>query len=126
MGFFGFGRKSASPKPPAGGEWIGVAAHLAGALWTLLNTHPEMLTSPYARAVLRHDWGVGIASDKRDPKQILGKGDVSFVFLREDQAAFATWVEGIKSGSPMFQQIETEQFAKALVRKLMQTVNVVD
>lgn len=113
--------------PPKGADWPAVAGQLSGMLWHLLATEPKILASPYARVVLRKDWTVFIASDKRDPKYILGWGDVSFVFFQEEQAALAKWVEGLKSiPYPRFQQIETEEFAKALVRALMKTVEVVE
>lgn len=115
-GFFG-------KKETAVADWPSVAAQLAGTLWHLLNTDPKILASPYTRVVLRNNWSIFIASDKRDPKYLLGFGDASFVFFQEEQAAFAKWIGGMKENpSPPFQQIETEEFAKVLVRALMRTV----
>jgi hypothetical protein len=92
-------------------------------LLTLLNSDPTGLASPYARVVLRKDGTVFLASDKRDPRQILGWGDLTFVFLREDQSALETWVQELKSaGSPPFQIIATEEFAKFLTGVLMRSV----
>ncbi len=126
MGLFDFFRKPKRVSHP-NAEWVEVTANLAGTLWTMLHTHPEMLASPYARVVLRDDWSVGIACDKRPPDKLLGSGDVSFVFLREDQAAYERWVNGLRDiPSPFFQQIETEQFARFLVHRLAQTVDVLD
>jgi hypothetical protein len=64
-----------------------------------------------------------LAGEKRDPKYLLGWGDVSFVFIRENEQALSNWVEELKLhiGSPAFQQIATEDFAKVLTRTLMQT-----
>lgn len=117
MALFGlFGKK---PEPAI--NWPDVAGRIAGMLQTLLNSDPKGLASPYARVVLRKDGNVFMCSDKRDPRQILGWGDLSFVFLRENQTALETWVEELRSaGSPPFQQIATEEFAKSLTRVLMQ------
>ena len=93
----------------------------------MLHEHPEMLANPYARVVLFESWSVGIACDKPPPDKILGKGQVSFVFLREDENAYENWIKGLRAiPDEFFQKIETETFAKVLVRKLAQTVQVVD
>ena len=126
MGLFDLFRR---PKPAARSdtEWFDVAANLSGTLWTMLHEHPEMLANPYARVVLFESWSVGIACDKPPPDKILGKGQVSFVFLREDANAYENWIKGLRAiPDEFFQKIETETFAKVLVRKLAQTVQVVD
>jgi hypothetical protein len=125
MGLFNlFGKKK---QGTAGADWAGVAAQLSSTLWHLIQADPKMLASPYARVVLRDDWNIGIAADKRDPSGLLGNGDVAFVLLQEDRSALATWVNEMKANSnPAFQQIATEEYAKKLVRVLMANVNVVD
>ena len=102
MALFGlFGKKK---QPPAEADWVGVAARLSGTLWHLMQTDPKMLAGPFARVVLRDDWNVGVAADKRDPDKLLGTHDVCFVFLQEDRAALAHWVGELKADSnPMFQ-----------------------
>jgi hypothetical protein len=127
MGLFDLFRKKEERPNRTNTEWFDVAASLSGTLWTLLQTHPEMLASTYSRVVLRDDWSVGIACDKRSPEKVLSAGEVSFVFLREDQRAYDNWTNGLrKIPDAVFQKIETERFAKVLVRKLAQTVDVVD
>ena len=118
MGLFGFGKKQEE-----GIDWVRVAGNISGLLWTSLNADPKIVANPYARIVLRKDSSVFLASDKRDPKHLLGWGDVSFVFIREDEGALAKWLEELKAntGSPPFQQIATEEYAKTLTRVLMQT-----
>ena len=61
-------------------SWPEVAGRIAGMLLTLLNTDPKGLASPYARVVLRKDGTIFLGADKRNPRQILGWGDLSFVF----------------------------------------------
>ena len=118
MGLFGFGKKQEE-----GIDWVRVAGNISGLLWTAMTTDPKSVANPYARIVLRKDSSVFFANDKRDSKYLLGWGDVSFVFIREDNAALAEWVEELKinSVSPPFQQIATEEYAKTLTRSLMQT-----
>ncbi len=125
MALFGlFGKKKAQPDALA---WAEVAGKLSGTLWHLMQTDPKMLASPYARVVLRNDWNVGIAADRRDPDKLLGPSDVSFVLLQEDRSALTEWVNELRSNpSPVFQQIATEEYAKKLVRVLMSNVDVVD
>ena len=119
MSLFGMFRKK-EDEPP---NWPEIAGRIAGLLWTLLSTEPKRLASPYARIVLRNDWSVFLAEDKRDPKYILGWGDVTYVFLRENQSALSQWVEELKSNlSPPFQLIATEEYAKSLSQVLMQSV----
>lgn len=120
MSLFGlFGKKQQQPI-----NWPEVAGKITGMLLTLLNTDPGGLASQYARLVLRKDGTIFLATDKRDPRQILGWGDLTFVFLRENQGALETWVKELKSAdSPPFQQIATEEFAKSLTRTLMQSVS---
>lgn len=103
-------------------NWPDVAGRISGMLLTLLNTDPKALASPYARVILQKDGRVFLASDKRDPRQILGWGDLSFVSLRESQSALEAWVDELKSAdSPFFQHVATENFAKSLTRVLMQS-----
>jgi hypothetical protein len=119
MGLFSiFGNKQTK-----GIDCMQVAGNISGLLWTLINTDPTSLANPYVRIVLRKDGSVFVAGDKRDPKYLLGWGDVSFAFVREDSAALAKWVEELKinTDSPPFQQIATEEFAKSLTRLLMRT-----
>ena len=119
MALFGlFGKKQNT-----GIDWPRVAGNIAGLLWTLVNTDPKAVANPYARIVLRKDSSVFLASDKRDPKYLLGWGDLSFVYIRENETALSSWIEELKlqAGSPAFQQIATEEFAKVLTRTLMQT-----
>ena len=125
MALFGlFGKKK---RPPANADWIGVAGKLSATLWHLMQSDPTILAGPFARIVLRDDWNVGIAADKRDLDKVLGSHDVGFVFLQEDRAALAHWVSELKAdSSPAFQQIATEEYARTLVRALMAKVKVVD
>lgn len=125
MGLLGlFGKKKPQPDALA---WAEVASKLSGTLWHLMQTDPKMLASPYARVILRDDWNLGIAADRREPDKLLGPNDVSFVLLQEDRSALEEWVNELQSNqSPVFQQIATEQYAKKLVRVLMSNVTVVD
>ena len=127
MALFGlFGKKKSAPQSDAA-VWASVAGKLSATLWHLMNTNPKMLATPYARVVLHSDWNVGIASDQRDPDKLLGPNDVSFVLLQEDRPALAKWVNDLKADlSPVFQQIATEEYAKKLVRVLMENVEVAD
>ena len=127
MALFGlFGKKKSAPQSDAA-VWASVAGKLSATLWHLMNTNPKMLATPYARVVLHSDWNVGIASDQRDPDKLLGPNDVSFVLLQEDRPALAKWVNDLKAdSSPVFQQIATEEYAKKLVRVLMENVEVAD
>ena len=119
MALFGlFGKKELQPP-----DWAAIAGRISGLLWTLLNTDPKRLASPYARIVLRNDWSVFLVADKRDPRQLLGWGDVSYVFIREEQEVLAKWIDEMRlNSSPPFQKIATEQFAKVLTRILMKSV----
>jgi hypothetical protein len=92
-----------------------------------MQTDPKMLSGPYARVVLRDDCSVSIAADRRDPDKLLGPNDVSYVFLREDQAALTLWAseQGQRPGSnAMFRQAATEQYAGKLARVLMANVQI--
>mgnify|MGYP007037473745 FL=1 len=92
-----------------------------------MQTHPEMLADPYARVVLRDDWSVHVAADKRDPKQILGPHEVTFFLLREDEAALSSWVEELRAApAPFYAQAATDEYAKHIVRTMMANVQVVD
>jgi len=125
MALFGlFGKKKPSP---AQADWPSVAGRVAGLLWHLIRSEPKTLAGQYARIVLRDDWNVGLAADKRDPEKILGPHEVCFVFLQEDRASLAHWIDELqKNPIPMFQQIATEEYAKKLVRVLKANVEVVD
>lgn len=127
MGFFGF-FKTQAPKTtqPDAAAWFDVAGRVAGTIWHLLQSDPKMIANPFTRILLRDDWSVRVANSQCEPDKVLGAHDVAFVFLREDQAVYNKWVEGLKTGSPPFQQMETEQFAKALMRKLRERVEVAD
>ena len=124
MGLFGlFGKK----QPPSDAEaWFMVAGKIASLLDQLVQTHPEMLADPYARVVLRDDWSVHVAADKRDPSKILGPRDVTFYLLREDEAALSSWVKELRdAAAPFFAQVATEEYAKRIVRTMMKNVQVV-
>ena len=104
-----------------------VASRVASTLEALIQMHPEMLANPYARVVLRDDWNVHVAADKRDPKQILGPHDVTFFFLGEDDAALKSWVKQLRDApAPLFAQAATDEYAKRIVRTMMTNVQVVD
>lgn len=86
-----------------------------------------MLANPYARVVLRDDWNVHVAADKRDPKHILGPHDVTFFLIREDEAALSSWVEQLHDApASLFAQAATDEYAKRIVRTMMANVQVVD
>lgn len=105
-------------------SWPEVAGRITAMLLALLNSDPKGLANPYARVVLRKDGTVFLASDKRDPRQIIGWGDLTYVFLRENQSALETWVKELKAAdSPPFQVIATEEFAKCLTRVLINSVS---
>ena len=127
MGLFDF-FKTPAPRVPQSDAmaWVEVAGKIAGTIWHLLQNDPKMIANPFARILLRDDWNVGVANSQCDPEKILGEHDVAFVLLREDQTAYNKWVEGLRTGSPTFQQMETEQFAKALTRKLRERVEITD
>lgn len=120
MGLFGFGKKQ-----EVGIDWVKVAANISGLIWTAMSTDPKSLASPYVRVVLRKDSSVSLASDKRDPKYLLGWGDVSYIFIREDNEALSKWINELKTyaESPAFQLIATEEYAKTLTRILMKNGN---
>ena len=116
-----------SKKPVRQIEWHDVAASFAGTLWIALHQEPKLLANPLARVVLHDDWSVGIACDKRSPDAILGERDVSFAFFREDDDAYQRWLNGIRpTNSAIFQQFATEEFARFLVQRLAEGVQVVD
>ena len=125
MGLFGFFKKKTDVSDTA--AWFAVAGKVSSTLAHLIQTHPEMLANPYARVVLRNDWNVHVAADQRDPKQILGPNDVTFVLLRENQAALTKWINELRDApDPFFRQVATEEYAKELVRTMMANVQVVD
>jgi hypothetical protein len=110
MALFGLLRK----KPEKVISWTAVAGRIAGMLLTMLNTDPKGLASPYSRVVLRKDGTVFIAADKRDLRQILGRGDLSYVFLRENQAALKAWVDELKvTDSPHFSKLQPKNLLRA-------------
>ena len=121
MGLFDFFKTTEKTQPDEM-AWVEVAGKIAGTIWHLLQNDPKMLASPLARVLLRDDWNVGLANSQFDPEKVLGAHDITIVFLREDQVAYDKWVGGLKTDSPTFQQIETEQFAKTLTRKLRERV----
>ena len=124
MGLFGLFQKKRAPSDAE--AWVVVASKIASMLEHLMQTHPEMLANPYARVVLSDDWNVHVAADKRDPKQILGPRDVTFFFLREDEAALSSWVNKLRDArAPFFAQVATEEYAKRIVRTMMSNVQVV-
>lgn len=118
-----FGKKATTMSA----DWTRVAPQLSDTLWHLMNNDPSMLANPFARVVLHDNWSVNIATDKRDPDKILGAHDVSFVFIQENRPALSKWVQELRSNSGQrFQKIATEEYAKTLVRALMQSVEVTD
>jgi hypothetical protein len=105
--------------------WHIVAGRISGLLWTAMNNDPSKIANQYSRIVLQKDWNVFLASDKRDPRQILGWGDISYVHIHEESEAVNEWIEELKNNSmPPFQLIATEEFAKKLTRILMHSVDV--
>lgn len=126
MGLFSFFQKKRSP-PSDIEAWFMVASKIASTLEALIQMHPEMLANPYARVVLKDDWSVHVAADKRDPKEILGPHDVTFFLLREDEAALSSWVKQLRDApAPLFAQAATDEYAKRIVRTMMANVQVVD
>jgi hypothetical protein len=124
MGLFGFFKKKHVPSDAE--AWFAVAGKITSLLEYLLQNQPEMLANPYTRVVLRDDWGVHVAADKRDPKQILGPHDVTFFFLQEDEAALSFWVKELRDApDPFFAQVATEEYAKRIVRTMMANAQVV-
>jgi len=124
MGLFDWFEKK---RAPSNGELTYmVASKIASTLDALVMNHPQMLANPFARVVLREDWNVHVAADKRDPTKILGPDEVSFYFLREDEPALKAWIEQVKGdpGSP-FARIATDQYAGRIVRTLMENVQIV-
>lgn len=112
-----FGKKARA----APADWPGVAAILAGSLWQLLQTDPKILASPHVRVVLRDDWAVAIAADRRDPDRLLGSHDVCCVLLQEQRHSLARWLNALKADPrPLFQRIATEDYAEVLVGLLME------
>ena len=93
-----------------------ICGGIADQLWLLLNTDMAKLTELYARFVLRKNSKVDFYTDKRDPKYLLGWGDLAYVFLREDMESLDKWVGDMKlfSGSKELQLVATEEFAKRL------------
>jgi hypothetical protein len=93
-----------------------ICGGIADQLWTLLNTDMAQLTELYARFVLRKNSNVNFYTDKRDPKYLLGWGDLTYVFLREDMESLDKWVSDMKlfSGSQELQIVATEEFARRL------------
>lgn len=127
MGLFGlFGKKQ---KPSDAEAWFMVAGKIASLLEQLMQAHPEMIADPHARVVLRDDWNVHVAADKKEPDKILGPHEVTFYHFREDEAAFSSWVNQLREAAaleaPFFAQAATEEFAKHIVRTMMKNVQVV-
>lgn len=112
MGFFG------KKDPPI--DWAVVVGRMSGTLLEMLNHDPTALSKQYARFVLRSNGDVGMYFDERNPKYILGHGDVAFAFIRQDTESLKRWVGELKSshGTPMFQTAATEAFAKTLMQEM--------
>jgi len=111
---FGFGRKKSFP------DWPEIAAKLSTLIWTQMQTDPRVLASPFARIVLRHDGSMSIACDQRNPKFLLGWGDLTFVFLQEHPAVLKSWIASLKStDDPRLQLMHTEEFAKEMTIALL-------
>ena len=124
MGLFGLFQKKRAPSDTE--AWFVVASKIASMLAHLIQTDPEMLANPYARVVLSDSWSVHVAADKRDPKQILEPHDVTFFFLREDEAALSTWINKLRDApTPFLAQAATEEYAQRIVRTMMLNVQVV-
>ena len=115
---FGFGKKREL-------DWPLIAGSISKTLWVTLNEDFQQLAQPYARFVVGKNSSVHFYNDVRDPRHIMGWGDIEWVALREDEQALARWVDELKSasGSPEFQLIATEGFAKVLVGALMRKVD---
>ena len=114
---FGFGKKREL-------DWPLIAGNISKILWVTLNEDFQKLAQPYARFVVGKNSSVQFYNDVRDPKYILGWGDLEWVALRENEQALSRWVDELKkaAGSPDFQLIATEEFAKVLVSALMSKV----
>ena len=100
-----------------------IVGGIAGQLWTMLNSDMAKVAQPLARFVLRKDSSVIFYDDIRDPKYVLGWGDLAFVLIREDRDALQKWLNDLKlfSGTPDLQQAATEEFAKVLGAKLIKS-----
>lgn len=105
-------------------EWDRVAGNVAFSLLHMMQGDMPSLAKQYARFILKKDGSVAMYFDERPPQHLLGWGDISFAFLRQDEAALKEWVNELKqsTGSPEFQIIATERFAMTLTRLLMQQV----
>ena len=116
---FGLFKKSTIEKSPI--DWAVVAGRVAGLLAHLMSTDPSALVNPYARIVLHKKGDVSFSDDKRDPRYLLGWGDISYAFIRENKSALQVWVDDLNRslGSPAFQLIATESFAKKITLILM-------
>ena len=127
MGMFGMFGMFGKKQPPSDGEaWFMVASKTASLLEALMQSNPQMLADPYARVMLRDDWSVYAAADKRDPAKILGSRDVTCYLLREDQQALSIWVNQLRdSGGGPFSQIATDEFAKHIVHTMRRNVQIV-
>jgi hypothetical protein len=85
----------------------------------LLAADPESVGGPYARFVLRNDWTVYFANDRREPDARLMVDDVCCAFVHEDRELVRKLIADLRGSKiPMFQQAAIESFAKAIVRKL--------
>ena len=115
-------------QPPSDNQlWLGVTAKLAGTLMHLIQHDPRMLAAPYARIVLTDRWDVGVATDKREPEDVLRPGQVAFVFLRENPDALGRWIDELKA--PLMAaaaEHATQHYAATLVRTLRGRVIVDD
>lgn len=115
---FGFGKKREL-------DWPLIARNISQILWITMNEDSQQLAKPYARFVVGKNSSVQFYNDVRNPKYIMGWGDVAWVAIRENEQALSRWVEELKqaTGSSDFQLIATEEFAKTLVRMLMRKVD---
>jgi len=107
-------------------DWPHVAGQISGYLLTLMQENVEALAQPYARFVLDKNSRVHMYFDERDPRHILGFGDIAFAFIRQDRSALERWARELKEAGdiPMFQIIATEEFAKSMITKMMNQVDV--
>lgn len=105
-------------------DWESVAGQISENLLALMQVDMASLAQPYARFVLRSGGRIYMCSDYRKPQHLLGWGDIAVAFIRQDEYALKQWVDELKrcSGSPKFQVIATETFAKTMVREMTKQV----
>ena len=106
-------------------EWFHVASLIASML-DMLEEKISLLENPDSRFVMKIDWSVYFTNDTIDrtqPAKLLGEDDAAAVFVFEEREAFLKWFEAIQGDSDLFKQIEADQFAKVLTRKLQDRTN---